>query len=222
MATKSGSGKSDRKDAEETAPPGTPLGERLHALRLSLQSNDPKRPVVPRATMDRLLGSPNTRHIWQRLEQAGEASNPAHMQMVLLGVHNLVNALQVENKKRLEQQLVAFVRAERDGLPWREAPEWVEGFQVFKPRGRPRGSRAITAQKFIRPGQNLPDGYDVRAALPGPAPAPSVEQTNSAVLAILKAVQTGDMPLDPAVTVLRTLLAGACRHGQPTGLAREP
>lgn len=195
--------------ADEEA--GTPFGARLRALRLSLQTNHKRGKPVPAAAMDRVLGSPNTRHIWQRLEQTGDASNPAQMQMVLLAIHNLVNMLEVEQPKRVEQQLVAFVRSERDTLPWKTAPAWRD-FQPWKPVGRPRGSRAITTQKFISPGQDLPEGYDVRAALV--APPLAAEQANPAVVAILKAVQAGEMPLDAAVTVLRTLLTGSpiCRR----------
>ena len=189
------------------------FGQRLRELRLSLQTNDRRGKPVPAAAMDRVMGSPTTRHKWQRLEDEGTSDNPVSVSMALFTTQCLSRMLVSDNPAKLEEQLAAYVKGEKP-LPWKlgQAPAWND-FQPWRPVGRPRGSVALTTQQFLTPRQGALPEDDPRQA--NAAPVVPVEQTNPVIVAILNGIQSGEMPIEAAVVALRTLLAGACWQSKP-------
>ena len=174
---------------------GISFGERLRALRLSLEHGHLEE--LPCAAMDRAAFNQASRHRWRKLEALTESS-PIDLSLAAAGMHGLVSRLDVTDPKKVEAHLVDYVYGRKDALPWTKAPGWKDGLSPIRHAGRPTGTRPV------------PQIVEGMVQFPAPLPTIPLQATlaggDAPALVILKQIQSGGLTPEVALPLVKLLL----------------
>lgn len=131
-------------------------GSRLRAFRLSLDAGELD--CVPLAAMDRCFAPAGHRYHWRGFETITDSS-PAQDAAVRHAVESVVGRLDVQDRPRAVNAIMAFVKGEALRLPWSEPPSWVDGACPVERFGRKKGTRTGPrgSPALMRPDPSLAD-----------------------------------------------------------------